>query len=370
MSKTVIGVGDAKAVKRYSGMLALDVPREMYWGPRFIGKGENAQAPIVQLTELENDAGEEIKFDLVMQLSQQPVEGDNKQAGTEEKLSFYSDSVYIDQQRGGVNSGGKMTRKRTLHKLRKIAKDRQVEWWARLMDETIFIYLSGARGVNADFIYPTSWTGRANNALAAPDSYHIRYAGGNTKATIDSNDLMSLAEVDAVMVKVKQMGGGTTGIPRMMPIQIDGEKHFVLVMNPQQASDMRTATAAGTWLDLQKNLYSGSAKNNPIAKGGLGVYNNVVLHEHDAVIRFSDYGASTPAVLPAARALLLGRQAGAIAFGSPGGSMMRYQWHEEEDDRGNEVVITSSCIWGFTKSTFNSLDFGVFALDTYAAAPT
>jgi len=110
MARTIVGLGDAKAVKRYSGMLAIDVARQNPWNRKYIGKGEEAQAPIVQLDELQNDAGEQITYDLSVQLKQAPIEGDNKQRGTEEPLKFYSDSVYIDQMRGGVNGGGRMTR--------------------------------------------------------------------------------------------------------------------------------------------------------------------------------------------------------------------------------------------------------------------
>jgi len=111
MSQTIIGVGDAKAVKKYSAFLAVDTPRKSYWGRKLMGDGEAASMPLQRLTELESDAGENISFDLSMQLTMQPVEGDAILENKEEALQFYSDSVYIDQMRGGVNSGGKMTRK-------------------------------------------------------------------------------------------------------------------------------------------------------------------------------------------------------------------------------------------------------------------
>jgi hypothetical protein len=44
--------------------------------------------------------------------------------------------------RGGVNAGGRMTRKRTLYDLREIAK-RESEYWARVFDELLFMYLLG-----------------------------------------------------------------------------------------------------------------------------------------------------------------------------------------------------------------------------------
>jgi len=365
MARTIVGLGDAKAVKKFSGMLAVDVSREMYWERKFIGKGRTASAPIMQLTELENDAGELITYDLSMQLTQQPIEGDETQEGTEEALQFYTDSLYIDQARGGVNGGGRMTRKRTLHNLRMVGKDRMAEWWSRMFDELIFIYMSGARGINADFIYPTTWTGRANNAITAPDASHLHVAGGHAKGTLIADDKMSLAEVDKALVKVKAMGGGTQGVPKMKPIKINGEMHYVLVMGTRQASDMRISTGTGGWLDLQKAAATAEGRNSPIFKGGLGAYNNVVLHEHEAVVRFSDYGLGSN--VGAARALLLGNQAGALAYGSPG-TGLRYDWHEESRDNGNVVVISSSCIFGFKKTTYNGLDFGVMAVDTASLA--
>lgn len=40
MAKTIIGVGDAKAVKRFSAFLAVDVGRQSYFNRKFMGVGE------------------------------------------------------------------------------------------------------------------------------------------------------------------------------------------------------------------------------------------------------------------------------------------------------------------------------------------
>lgn len=367
MARTIIGLNDPKAVKRYSGYLAVDIPRISYFGRKFMGEGETSDMPIQRLTHLENDAGEQITFDLVMQLKMQPIEGDSELHGKEEDLKFYTDQLYIDQMRGGVNTGGRMTRKRTLHDLRKVARKRQSEWWARVFDEIFFMYLSGARGVNADFVFPTTYTGFANNAFTAPDSDHIVYGGNATaKADVDANDKMSLAVLDKVVAYAKMMGGGTQEVPKIQPIITEGEKRFVCVMNPYQEYDLRTASSTGQWLDIQKAAASADGKNNPIFKGGLGMYNNVVLHEHEGIIRFSDYG--NPATVAAARALFLGAQAAVVAFGSPGNGL-RFDWHEESRDNGNQAVISTSSIFGVKKTTFNGKDFGVMAIDTAAARP-
>lgn len=374
MAKTIVGVGDAKAIKRFSAFLAVDSSRKSYWNRKFMGTGESAQTPLQTLPHLERDAGDQISYDLVMQLKMKPVQGDAVLRGKEEDLKFYTDALYIDQLRGGVNTGGKMSRKRTLHDMRMIARERQSDWWARLFDETLFMYLSGARGVNADFIEGTDFTGYAGNSFVAPDTQHLLYGGDATsKATVDSADKLSLTTIDKALSRAETMGGGISGIPELQPCMIDGEPHYVLVMHPWQEYDLRTNTGTGQWLDIQKAAAGAEGKANPIFKGGLGMYNNVVLHKHKGVIRFEDYGASSPATVKAARALFLGRQAGVIAFGSPG-TGLRFDWHEELEDRANQVVITTSSIFGVKKTAFTidgtSRDFGVIAIDTAAADPS
>ncbi len=377
MGQTIIPTGDAKAVKKFSAFLAHDVPKKSYWTTRFMGVGETASRPVQQLTELENDAGETITFDLTMQMTMQPVEGDDVLENKEESLKFYTDSVTIDQMRGGINSGGRMTRKRTVHKLRKIARVRQSDWWARIFDELFFMYGSGARGVNADFVFPTTYTGFAQNSLSAPDTDHIIYGGNKAKLTITAGDNMTLEEVDKWKVRATMLGGGSGGdtagtdgntqTPKIQPIRIGNEMHYVMVMCPFQTHSLRVATGTGGWLDIQKSLTTAVGRKANIFIGGLGMHNNVVLHEHENVIRFSDYGAG--ANLPAARALFLGEQAMVCAFGSPG-TGLRFQWYEETRDNGNQLVITSGTIFGMKKVTFNGKDYGIGACDTYAKDPT
>jgi len=373
MPRTIIGVNDPKAVKKQSAFLAVDVSRQSYWNKKFMGVGTAAKTPLQTLTHLENDAGDEIAYDLSLQLKGKPTQGDNILRGKEEDLKFATDKLLIDQLRTGVNTGGKMSRKRTIHNMREVARSRSADYWARLFDETIQMYLSGSRGINPDFIEGLDFTGYAGNAFAAPDSKHIMYGGSATeKANVAVGDIMSLALVDRLKARAAVMGGGTEGIPAIQPVEVDGEEHYVLVMHPWQAYDMRTAAGTENWLAVQKAAAAAEGRNNPIFKGGLGMHNNVVLHESKLAIIFSDYGAANPPVVNAARALFLGRQAGVVAFGSAG-TGMRYDWHEEMEDRGNQLVVTSGTIMGVKKSRYTingtARDFGVIAADTAAKDP-
>jgi len=371
MARTIIGLNDAKAVKRFSAFLAVDTARVSYFNKKFMGVGPEASMPIQMLPQLESDAGEQITFDLSMQLRQQPIEGDDVQEGTEEDLKFYTDAVFIDQMRGGTNSGGRMTRKRTIHDLRRVARSRQAEWWGRIFDELLFIYISGSRGGNTEYIFPTSYTGFANNGLDTPDAEHVMYGGDATSfATISDNDQITTLEIDRAATKAVMMGGGTQGTPQIQPIMVDGEEHYVLLMSPWQAFDLRTATGASNWLEIQKAAATAEGRSSPIFKGGLGMHNNVVLHSHKGVIRFTNAGAG--GAEPAARSLFLGSQAAVVAFGSPG-TGLRFNWHEETRDNGNQLIISTSSIFGLKKTRFTiegtAKDFGVIALDTYSADP-
>ena len=378
MARTIVGLNDPKAVKKYSAFMAVDVAKKSYWSKKFMGEGEEASMPIQQLTDLETDSGEYISFDLSMQLKMQPVEGDDVLENKEEDLKFYTDGIYIDQMRGGVNAGGRMTRKRTIHSLRKTARRRSSDWWQRAFDELIFMYGSGARGINADFIYPTAYTGFANNPFTAPDSEHIAYAGSATQKSevlAAGAHNMTLTEIDKAVAISAMMGGGSGGgaagtdgntqTPKIQPIMINGERHFVCLMNPWQVYDVRTASAAGQWLDIQKAAAGAEGRKSPIFKGTLGMYNNVVLHEHESVIRFNDYGAGA---VEAARALFMGEQSMVLAFGTAG-TGLRFSWHEESRDNGNQAIISTSSIFAVKKVTFNGKDFGMYAIDTAAKQP-
>lgn len=364
MAATVIPWGDPKAQKKWSPVLAVDVNRKGFWSRKFIGRGENNI--IEEKYDLASDAGDRMSFDLSVQLRQKPTAGDARVKGKEEQLRFFSDEVIIDQLRHPVSAGGRMSRKRVVHNLRMIAKDRLSDYWKTYLDEFMFIYLSGARGVNPEFIEDTTYTGHAGNPIQAPDTSHILFGGSATaKANITTADVMSRNLIERAQVQAMMMRNVDPEATNMVPVDIDGEAHFVAIMGTFQEHSMRTSTTAGDWFDIQKAATTAEGKSNKIFKGGLGMIKNVVLHAHENVIQFSDYGSGVN--LPAQRALFCGRQAGIVAYGTPGG--MRYMWKEEMEDYDNEPTVVAGLIIGFKKPRFNGRDFGVIALDTYAKNP-
>jgi len=365
--------GDPKAIKKYSAFLAVDTPKKMYWS-RFMGKGKTTTMPLHQLVDLEKSRGDEITFDLSMQMTMEPVEGADVLEGKEEDLQFYSGSVKIDKMRGGAKAGDEMSQKRTVHDMRKVARARQSEWWARVFDELCFMYAAGARGTNADFVFRTTYTGFAGNPFSAPDSEHLYVANKKAKATLTTSDTINMDEIELLAAKAETMGGGAGGgqpgsdgntqTPQIQPIKIGAERHYVLVMSTWQAYDLRTSTDTNGWMDVQKALTTAVGRKSNIFTGGLGMKNNVVLHSHRNIIKFTDYGSGGN--VEAHRALFLGAQALVCAFGNAGIGL-RFKWHEEWDDRGDKLVVTSKSMFGVMKTQFNGKDFGVVAYDTACA---
>mgnify|MGYP003575060066 CR=1 FL=1 len=363
MAQTVIAWGDPKAKKAWSTGLAVDQVKKAYFEKKFVGTDENSI--IQRKTELESDSGDRVSFDLSVQLRGEATEGDARLEGKEENQKYYTDEVVIDQVRHAVSAGGAMTRKRTNLNLRGNARRLLSDYWARFNDEMMFIYLSGARGINKDFLFSLDWAGRAGNPLQAPDAGHLLYGGAATsKATLTANDKMTRGVIEKAQVKATMLQAQDPENANMVPVSIDGEEHYCIVMNPFQAHDLRMEAGAG-WIDVQKAAAAAEGRNNPIFKGGLGMIKNVVLHEHRNSIRFSDYGAGGN--VNAGRALFLGRQAGVVAYGTSGG--MRWDWKEETKDYGNEPTVASGAIFGFKKSRFNGRDFGVLSIDTAATDP-
>jgi N4-gp56 family major capsid protein len=372
MAQTKFGVNDPQEVKKWGTDLAVAINRESYFSSSMASESKRARTPIQVITDLEKDAGLEVTVDLLMPMSMEPVV-QAKLEGRGAPLKYFTDKLRIDQVRGAVGAGDRVTSKATLRNLREDAKTVMKDWWARLQDELHFIYLSGGFGNYGGTGY--LWTA-ANpmftvNAITAPDSQHIMYGGDATaKADVGTNDGFDLRLIDRAVAKAETMGGDGSNELSMVPVNVDGKKCYVVLCHTFQYDAMKSNASTGQWLDIQKAAAAASGSNALIFKNSGGMYADCVIHKHRNVMRFNDYGGAS---VKAARALFLGSQAGELAYGSSGGSGTRYRWTEVMTDHEDQVEIGTHCIMGVKKSTYKSKDgaitrdFGVIALDTYCA---
>ena len=364
MAETNFALNDPLAVKRYSLDLAVDVGVKQYFS-KFISKSNTGMIKLK--TELSKDPGDKITMGLRQRLKGDGAEGDAKTEGTsaEESLIFFNDSLFINQKRKGTVSDGKMSEQRVPYKLRKEGKNALTDWGSEWLDEQIFIYLSGARGIDPTLITPLNFTGRAGNALEAPDSEHHIFAGDAAgKVDLASTDTMTRDMAERLIAIAE------TSDPVIHPFKDSGEDKHILLMHTFQAFNLRKDHSDGDWADLRKNT---DGKDSLLYKNAMGELAGLVLHKHRNVIRFNDYGAGQN--VAAARALLLGAQAGMIAFGGAEGNTRRFGWHEEKVNRGNGLSITTSVITGCKKTRYKNKagvdqgDYAVVAVDTAYTSP-
>jgi len=356
MPGTEFGLNHPLAVQRWSTALATETVKKQYFAP-FIGTSQDSL--IVLKDELNKAAGDKVTVGLRMKLTKPGVEGDaiiEGHAQGEEALTVFNDALFIDQLRKGTKSKGKMSEQRVPYDLRQEGRDALSTWWAEEFDEQIMFYLAGARGHGLSYHQPTTFTGRAGNAIVAPDATHQMYAGvATSKGTLANTDIIKLSDIERFVTRAELTD------PMVQPFNVNGQKKYVCLMHTIQAFQLRTATSESDWLAIHKASDNGKGSGAMMYTNSLGEYADVILHKHRNCITFTDYGAGA---VPAGRALFLGAQAGLLAYGKGGGAQ-RYTWHEETDDRGNALAITAGTIFGVKKSQFNSKDFGVFALDSY-----
>jgi N4-gp56 family major capsid protein len=285
--------------------------------------------------------------------------------GNEEALSFYSDSVLINQIRHAVRSAGKMSEQRVPYSVREEARQGLSDWLSERYDTAFFNQIAGNTN-NAD----TKYSG--NNSTTAPDTAHAIFSGGTAEAslTASASSAFVLTLIDKAVLTAK------LNSPSVRPVRVNGENKYVMFIHPYAHYQLRTQGAAGQYMDIQKAALSArNESNNPIYTGALGEYNGVVLHE---AVRIP-WGTSVTntfspqnylATASVARNVLCGAQSAVMAFGQDTSTGLQASWREEMFDFGNQLGIAAGVIYGLKKCIFNSKDFGTVTVSTFSPVPS
>lgn len=358
MALTEFSSSSAQAVKHWADELAYEFVQDLPFG-KFTGRNENAIIQI--LPHLEKNAGDQIKYDLMLQNRGPGVQGDAELSGYEEQLSFSQTTLNIDQLRNGFKYGA-MGQQRTLHDLRRAAMLNSKGWFQWAIDGLLWAYLCGLAGdqtKNISAIYNAGDGGAggfAGNTWKTPDAGH--------KLDLSSNTF-DIRMLDYLKEKA------VTAVPAVRPIVIDGSDKYVVCLGPYQVTELKAGGSASAalsqWAEIHARIGEKGAKN-PIYTGALGEYNNMVIHE----INNMPYDSTGPK----SYGLLLGAQAGAIAYGNAwddedtkavGGPGM-FSWIEEKLDYKNKKGVGVAGIFGIQKNQFDvdgtNTDFGVVQLIT------
>jgi N4-gp56 family major capsid protein len=351
MADTSFLVNDPLTVKAWAKKLFVDALKETK-ADKFMGSTSSSLIHVRD--ELSKSAGDRITVGLRMQLTQAGVLGDTTLEGNEEALTTYSDSVIIDQLRHATRSAGKMSEQRVTFSIRNENKMGLQDWWSDRIDTAFFNQVCG-------YTPQTDVRFTGNQAVIAPDTTRRIWAGTSITddTTLGVGDVFTLKLIDVAVERASTLS------PTIRPLNIGGEKKWVIFLHPYQVYDLRTNTNSGQWLDIQKAaLQGGEGSKSPIYTGALGEYNGTIIHMDKRVTDGVTNAGVARSVVK--RAAFCGAQAAVFAYGGDGGQEI--SWVEELFDYKNRLGVSAGMIWGLKKIMFNNVDFGAMTISTYGVA--
>lgn len=354
-----------------------DVMDNLYFTENgLMGEGSNN---IVEIKpELSKEKGDTTTFGLTAKLTGAGVSGDDELEGNEEAISAYSESIIISQKRFAVRLTGRLDEQMNSYDMRKDAKEKLSIRMQEFIERQVFLKLAGVgrddlvdvNGTVVSADYAWSNTPTIISATDTAAGYGNRYLGADYSSgatSLASTDLITPELISRCRVKA------TLAAPKIQPLKINGRNYYVMFIHPWQAYDLKNNAT----FNQARREAEVRGKENPIFTGALGIWDGVIIHEHEYVpfldisvnnagSLVADFGSETAGTefnVDAFRALLCGRQAAGFAqCKNPQG------WVEETFDYKNKVGFATGIIGGIDKIMFNSKEYGVIALDTAATS--
>ncbi len=361
--------------------------------------------PVVRCMDLSKGAGDEVDFDLINPIGGKPIMGERYAEGKGDRLDFSQDKLRINQTRKPISAGGTMTQKRTPHQLRSLARAQAQNYMHRLEDQLKLVHLAGARGFanDVEWVVPLAsdpdFAEICVNPIKAPTkNRHFMSTGSGIESIKASGGELSIATTDVMNIDLADaLRTHLDSMPLPPPsVQFEGDAMAsdmptrVLLCSSEQYTSFVRSTNFRT---LQANAMAraSQAKQNPLFMGEAGLWNGILIVKMPKPIRFRAGDAykycadamsetETGILIPASfgtthavdRALLLGGQALAEAYGKARQTGNPYFWSEKELDHGDKLEVLVGMIAGCSKIRFDiehgdgaqPTDFGVMAIDT------
>lgn len=340
--------------------------RDMMFIKRFMGKTQNAMIQIIkELTKTEK--GDQAIIQLVADLVEDGVIGDNEREGNEEAMQSYSQVISLDLLTHSVRNKGKLADQRTVINFREQGRDKLSYWLANRTDQLAFLTLSGI-----GFAYKNNGADRINSPFP-----QLSFAA-DVKAPTAKRSLMW----DGTSLQQSNTGSiANTYLPnyRMIvdliayakehyvrPLMDGGKQYFVLLIAPGTLAALKKEP------DYQRAVVAVATKagtDSPWFTGATVTVDGAVLHEHNLV--YTTKGAAAGKKWGAGgnvngtRTLLCGAQAmGMVDLGAP-------DWVEKLFQYDSQQGINVDKMIGLLKPQFHSIyddsveDHGVVACDHY-----
>ena len=238
-------------------------------------KGTSPKSIVRVSRDLQKQAGDAITFGFSNSIrgtagvtGDTPLEGHDgtDYVSNNEAMTYNYQRVTIDQKRQSIKLKGIMSEKRVAFNMRNDAKMQLSDWMSYDEDQACFTAVNSADTVATEFITGTGLT---------------------YDAIVDMKKEAMFPSDDNIAAGKKTR--------KIEPVRLDGgEEVFVLGVNPADAANFRKSD---DFKNFNQNADFRGSKN-AIFTGALGVFNNVIVHEH------SGFAAGAPVLMGASAALL------------------------------------------------------------------
>jgi len=369
-----------------------------------IKKQSTSHLPFVRCMDLGKATGDEVTFDVVNPFGAVPIMGSEVAEGRGAGMSLSQDRLRVNQARIPVNLGDTMTTIRSPADFRKLGRPVAQATMDRYVDQTLIVHAAGARGFVNDLTWsiPLASDPRFDsvmvNTVRAPSKNRHFVAAGNYvegfkqsggEMTIASTDVFGMSVIDSMRAVMDEMVLPPPIVKFNGDEAADDEPLRVMLVTPLQYNQM-AADKNFRAIQAAAHARASNAKQHPIFRGEVGLWNNFLVIKQNIPIRFfagndikycSDHrGTEATTKVPASfanqfavdRAIILGGQAVGEALAKSDKSGIPFFWSEKEMDHGDKLELLIGAIRGVSKFRFDIdlgthkevTDYGVSVLDT------
>lgn len=420
MSKTTVGAGSPNAqhvqaaglffqsMQRNGVLNSMSgkVPRGEAGVAEGLRKQSTTDMPIVRCEDLTRGKGDEVEFHFVQPVNAYPIMGNEVAEGKGVGINLDNTRVRVNQVRFPVDLGNAMTDIRSPVEFRKIGRPIAQSLIDSYQDQVTLTHLAGARGFhnNSEWRIPTAdhpkFAEMAVNPVKAPSKNRHFIADGDaikpfalssTDVDLAATDLLTMDTVDSIRTVIESIALPPPAIKLPEDKMASDSPLRCLLVSPAQ---YHSFAADPNFRQFQASALARASKagNHPLFAGEVGLWNGILISKMAKPIRFyagdkikycaaHDSETESDALVPASfgtthavdRALLLGGQALAQAFGKSKHGGMPFFWKEKSFDHDDKDELLIGAILGMMKlrwlvkqgdGTSHYTDHGVIAIDT------
>lgn len=351
-------------------------------------KQSGAGAPIVRVNNLVKGAGDTVTVDVFTPPKKRPTMGDRKLAGRGESLVFNSFEAKLNMGRHMLDTGGRMSQKRTEIQLTTLCSGLLRPYYTQLADEITTVHLAGARGTdNSDWILPLDSDEEFSEIMVndvTPPTFdrHFYANDASSLSNLDSTDKLTLDDIDRFRLAMNKSINPLQAVKYELDSMSDEFPFYVFCPTPTQWYDLNKSAGAQVMAQLRAQAITRAGKMaHPLFTGESYLYNNILIKPLKKPIVFeagtsvkvstNTASASTTNVtcsVKTERGIFLGGQALLDVYGSLGEGD-HFNMNIEETDHKNAKEVSVAWMNGRAKTRFPDRrgwmsDFGVAVIDT------